>query len=143
MWTDSVITSGLIILEKEKKPTSKIVTAITKEFGIILDLLALFIPLLAWCIIVALSLTSEMAISMIPHQDLTGKILNLTIFFCMFFGILAACTALIFHFIQTQPSLLRCLFGLLVVTANIVNFIGYWCLQMIFVADYAGYLAPR
>ena len=135
--------SGLTILEKERKPSSKIVAAITKEFGIILDVLALFVPLSAWCLIVSLSLTADMAISMIPHQDLTGKILNLTIFFCMLFGILAACTALIFHFIQTQPSLPRCLFGLLVVTVNIVNFIGYWCLQMIFVADYAGYLAPR
>ena len=138
-----MVASGLIILEKERKSSSKIFAALSKEFGIILDMLALFIPLLAWGLIVSLSLTSEMAISMIPHQNLTGKILNLTIFFCMFFGILAACTALIFHFIQTQPSLPRCLFGLLVVTANIVNFIGYWCLQMIFVADSAGYLAPR
>jgi len=138
-----VAASGLTILEKEKKPASKIVTGIKKEFGIVLDLLALFIPLLAWCLIIALSLTADMAISMIPHQDLTGKILNLTIFFCMLFGLFAAGAALIFHFIQTQPSLLRCLFGLLVITANIVNFIGYWCLQMIFVADFAGYLAPR
>ena len=138
-----MVTAGLTILEKERKPPSRIGAALKKELGLILDLLALFVPLLAWCLVVGLSLTSDMALSMMPHQNLTGKILNLTIFFCMFFGILAACTALIFHFIQTQPSLPRCLFGLLVVTANIVNFIGYWCLQMIFVADSAGYLAPR
>ncbi|MCP4709613.1 MAG: hypothetical protein GY869_13380 [Planctomycetes bacterium] len=143
LWNKIVATSGLVILEKERKPASKFGAVILKELGIILDLLALFIPLMAWCIIISLSLTADMAVSMIPHQNMTGKILNLTIFFCMLFGLLSSCAALIFHFIQTQVSLLRCFLGLLVVTANIVNFIGYWCMQMIYIADGAGYLAPN
>ena len=130
-------------LTGEEKRLGKISYYLVQEFPLILAFFSILTPLAAWTAAAVFSITAGMSIALIPYQDLGDALINLSIFFCMLFALLGSIIALILHLIELEPSWCRCIISLLVVTANIANFIVYMCVQMIFVAREGGYLSPR